>query len=163
MGFTAAVVTVSDKGFRGERQDGSGDELERLLSGAGASAVARVQVPDEHGLIAGALRRLCREEPVDLIITTGGTGLSPRDVTPEATLEVIDREAPGLSEAVRAASLAVTPNAMLSRAVSGVCGSTLIINFPGSPKACSEAFAVVRPVLAHALELLGGRGGECAR
>ena len=163
MEFSAAVVTVSDKGYRGERQDGSGDELEQLLRGAGAASVTRELVPDERGLIADALRRLCREQPVDLIITTGGTGLSPRDVTPEATLEVIEREAPGLSEAVRTASLAVTPNAMLSRAVSGICGSTLILNFPGSPKACSEAFAVVSPVLGHALELLGGRGSECAR
>ncbi|MBK5226581.1 MAG: MogA/MoaB family molybdenum cofactor biosynthesis protein [Thermoleophilia bacterium] len=161
--FTAAVVTVSDRGFSGEREDGSGDLLEELLVEAGAGTVARVVVPDERQQIADALRKLCREDRVDLVITTGGTGLVPRDVTPEATRDVIDREAPGIAEAIRAQSMKITPRAMLSRSVSGVCGESLIINFPGSPKACAESFAVVRSVLGHALELLGGAGGECAR
>ncbi|MFA5802274.1 MAG: MogA/MoaB family molybdenum cofactor biosynthesis protein [Thermoleophilia bacterium] len=161
--FTAAVVTVSDSGYRGERDDDSGDVLERLLVEAGAGSVARVLVPDERWNIADALRKLCGDERVDLVITTGGTGLVERDITPEATRDVLDREAPGFAEAVRAESMKFTPRAMLSRAVSGVCGNTLIINFPGSPKACEESFAVIRPVLGHALELLGGVGGECAR
>jgi len=163
MNFTAAVITVSDKGASGERQDESGDALERLLKEAGAVSVARVMVPDERDRIATALREYCGGNRVDLIITTGGTGLAPRDVTPEATLDVIDRGAPGFAEAVRAESMKITPRAMLSRAVSGISGSTLILNFPGSPKACIESFTVVRPALAHALELLSGLGGECAR
>lgn len=163
MSFSAAIITVSDKGARGERQDLSGDTLERLLAQAGAGPVARAIVPDERGEIAGTLRHYCSEERVDLIITTGGTGMAPRDVTPEATLDVIDREAPGFAEAIRAQSMKITPRAMLSRAVSGISGSTLILNFPGSPKACEESFEIIRPELAHALDLLGGRGGECAR
>ncbi|MFA5809572.1 MAG: MogA/MoaB family molybdenum cofactor biosynthesis protein [Thermoleophilia bacterium] len=161
--FSAAIVTVSDSGFRGERDDDSGDLLERLLIEAGAGTVTRVLVPDERQNIADALRKLCGGEHADLVITTGGTGLVERDVTPEATRDVIDREAPGFAEAIRAGSMKITPRAMLSRSVSGISGKSLIINFPGSPKACAESFAVVRPVLGHALELLGGTGGECAR
>jgi molybdenum cofactor synthesis domain-containing protein len=163
MSFTAAVITVSDKGANGERKDESGDALERLLIDVGAVSVARVMVPDERDQISAVLREYCCEKKVDLVITTGGTGLTTRDVTPEATRDVIDREAPGIAEAIRAQSMKITPRAMLSRSVSGVCGESLIINFPGSPKACAESFAVVRPVLGHALELLGGAGGECAR
>ncbi|MHB0867433.1 MAG: MogA/MoaB family molybdenum cofactor biosynthesis protein [Thermoleophilia bacterium] len=161
--FSAAAVTVSDSGFRGEREDGSGELLERLLAEAGAVSVTRILVPDERQQIAAVLNRLCREQGVDLVITTGGTGLVPRDVTPEATRDVIDREAPGIAEAIRAASMRITPRAMLSRSVSGICGASLIVNFPGSPKACAESFAVIRPVLGHMLELLAGEGGECAR
>ena len=161
--FTAAIVTVSDKGFSGERGDGSGDLLEQLLREAGAGSVVRVIVPDEQQKITEALTRLCREEAASLVITTGGTGLVARDVTPEATMQVIDRQAPGFAEAIRRESMKITPRAMLSRAVSGICGNTLIINFPGSPKACEESFAVIRPVLGHALELLAGKAGDCAR
>lgn len=161
--FSAAVVTVSDSGFSGQREDGSGELLGRLLAEAGAVSVTRVLVPDERQQIAAALNRLCREQGVDLVITTGGTGLVPRDVTPEATRDVIEREAPGIAEAIRAASMRITPRAMLSRSVSGICGASLIVNFPGSPKACAESFAVIRPVLGHVLELLAGEGGECAR
>ncbi|MBI5869507.1 MAG: molybdenum cofactor biosynthesis protein [Actinobacteria bacterium] len=160
---TAAVVTVSDKGFSGEREDGSGDMLEKLLRDAGATSVVRVIVPDERQQIAEALTRLCRKEATSLVITTGGTGLVARDVTPEATLDVLDREAPGFSEAIRRESTKITPRAMLSRSVSGICGDSLVINFPGSPKACAESFAIIRPVLGHALALLAGRGSECAR
>jgi len=163
MSFSSAVITVSDKGAIGERDDGSGDALESLLLEAGAVSVARVMVPDERDQIAAALREHCIRKKVDLVITTGGTGLTARDVTPEATCDVIEREVPGFAEAIRAASLKITPRAMLSRAVSGISGNTLIINFPGSPKACEESFAVIRPVLGHALELLAGRGGDCAR
>lgn len=163
MNFSAAVITVSDKGFRGERQDLSGDTLERLLTQAGAASVARAIVPDERDQIAAVLRRFCDEERVDIIISTGGTGVAPRDVTPEATLDVIDRQAPGFAEAIRAESMKITPRAMLSRAVSGIRQSTLIINFPGSPKACEESFEIVGSELAHALDLLRGRGGDCAR
>lgn len=161
--FTAAVVTVSDSCFRGEREDGSGELLAGLLAGAGAASVERILVPDDRQQITDALRKLCREDGVDLVITTGGTGVAPGDQTPEATREVIEREAPGFAEAIRAESLKITPRAMLSRAVSGICGATLVINFPGSPRACEESFAVIEPVLEHALELLSGRGGECAR
>jgi len=161
--FKAAIVTVSDKGFSGERADGSGNLLEKLLKEAGAGSVVRILVPDERQRIVEALSRLCHEEGADLVITTGGTGLVARDVTPEATLEVIDREAPGFAEAIRRESMKITPRAMLSRAVSGICGDSLVINFPGSPKACAESFAIIRPVLGHALELLAGRGNECAR
>ena len=162
-GFTAAVVTVSDTGYRGGRHDSSGELLERLLGDAGAASVARALVPDERAAIADALRELSEEAGASLIITTGGTGLSPNDVTPEATLEVIEREAPGFAEAIRSSSLRITPKAMLSRGVSGIRGSSLIINFPGSPRACEESFAVIEPVIAHVLELLAGTGGECAR
>jgi len=163
MGFTAAVITVSDKGSRGERDDTAGDALERLLWAAGAATVVRAIVPDERDRITSALLEHTGAARVDIVITTGGTGFTPRDVTPEATREVIDREAPGIAEAIRAASLEVTPRAMLSRAVSGICGDTLIINFPGSEKACRESFAVIAPVLGHALELLAGDSGDCAR
>lgn len=162
--FAAAVVTVSDSCSRGERTDESGAVLERLLAGAGASPVVRRLAPDERREIASMLEGLCLgPDRVDLVITTGGTGLSPRDLTPEATLDIVEREAPGFAEALRAASLGITPHAMLSRGVSGIRGATLIINFPGSPKACREAFAVVGPALEHALETLSGVRGECAR
>ncbi|MHB9111162.1 MAG: MogA/MoaB family molybdenum cofactor biosynthesis protein [Thermoleophilia bacterium] len=163
MSFTSAAITVSDKGANGERDDSSGDMLESLLMDAGAKSVARVMVPDERDQIAAAIREYCGGKKVDLVITTGGTGLTARDVTPEATRDVIEREVPGFAEAIRAASLKITPRAMLSRAASGICGHTLVINFPGSPKACEESFAVIRPVIGHALELLAGTGGDCAR
>lgn len=163
MSFTAAVITVSDRGSRGEREDTAGDALALLLEEAGAASVGRAVVPDETDRIAASLIELSGPRRVDLILTSGGTGLSPRDVTPEATLEVIDREAPGIAEAIRAGSLGVTPRAMLSRAVSGIRGDTLVINMPGSEKACREAFAVIAPVLDHALELLAGAGEECGR
>lgn len=162
-GATTAVITVSDGCFSGKREDGSGDMLEKLLKEAGAGSVIRVLVPDERQLITKALNQVCRDKKAALVITTGGTGLVARDVTPEATLEAIDREAPGFAEAIRRESMKITPRAMLSRSVSGICGDSLVINFPGSPKACAESFAIVRPVLSHALELLAGTGRECAR
>jgi molybdenum cofactor synthesis domain-containing protein len=163
MSFSAAVITVSDMGARGEREDTAGDALEQLLHDVGAGPISRVIVPDERDRIIAALDTCIGEGRVDLVITTGGTGFATRDVTPEATREVIEREAPGIAEAIRARSLEITSRAMLSRAVSGIAGSTLIVNFPGSEKACRESFPVLAPVLGHALELLAGDSGDCAR
>ena len=161
MEYKAAVLTVSDKGFVGQREDLSGAELEKLLGEAGFFVTGRFIVPDERSLIADKLREMCDIECVDLILTTGGTGFSPRDVTPEATLDVIQRAVPGIPEAMRLKSLGITKMAMLSRAAAGIRDKTLIINMPGSLKAVRECFDVIRPVLPHGMEILTGRGGEC--
>jgi len=161
-GHRIAVLTVSDKGSRGEREDLSGQAIEELISKHGWQVVAREIVPDEVDDIEAKLRYFSDELCVDLVLTTGGTGLSPRDVTPEATRRVIEREAPGFAEAMRAASLQVTPHAMLSRAVSGIRASTLIINLPGSPRAVRENLEVILPALPHGLEKLCGGEEECA-
>ena len=158
----AAVLTVSDKGSRGEREDASGAALEEALRALGVAAVERAIVPDEADQIAAALRHWADETPVNLVLTTGGTGMTTRDVTPEATLAVLDRQAPGFAEAMRAGSLLTTPHAMLSRAVSGLRGRTLIINMPGSPRACREQFAMIAAALPHAVEKLLDLGGDCA-
>ena len=158
----AAVVTVSDKGFAGVREDASGPVLRDLLRGIGADVGEPHLVPDEQTQIEDLLRALADGGQVDLILTTGGTGLAPRDRTPEATMAVVDRPAPGLPEAMRAASLAITPHAMLSRAAAGVRARTLIVNMPGSPKACREHFAVIAPALPHAVETVSGQAFECA-
>ncbi len=158
----AAVLTVSDKGSRGERDDTSGAVLEEALLELGAIAVERAVVPDEAERIAAELRRWADETPVNLVLTTGGTGMTTRDVTPEATLTVLDRQAPGFAEAMRAGSLAKTPHAMLSRALSGMRGKTLIINMPGSPRACREQFAMIAAALPHGVEKLLDLGGDCA-
>jgi len=148
------VLTVSDRVSRGEAEDGSGDLLASLLREDGFE-VERGLVPDERAQIAGALRELA--ERVQIVLTTGGTGLAPRDVTPEATLDVVEREAPGIAQAIRVESLHKTPYALLSRGVAGLLGSTLIVNLPGSPGGCRDGYDVLRPVLPHALELLGGK------
>jgi molybdenum cofactor synthesis domain-containing protein len=158
----AAVLTVSDKGSRGERADTSGDALEQALRELGAAAVERAIVPDEADQITAELRRWADETPVNLVLTTGGTGMTSRDVTPEATLTVLERQAPGFAEAMRAGSLTKTPHAMLSRAVSGIRGRTLIINMPGSPRACREQFAMIAAALPHGVEKLLDLGGDCA-
>ncbi len=160
--IVAAVLTVSDKGSRGEREDTSGDALEEGLTAMGVASVERAIVPDEQDEISAALRRWADETNVNLVLTTGGTGMTSRDVTPEATLAVLDRQAPGFAEAMRAGSLAATPHAMISRAVSGMRGRTLIINMPGSPNACREQFAMIAKALPHAVEKLQDRGGDCA-
>ena len=159
----AVVITLSDAGHAGLRDDESGAVLEGLLNELGAEYVERLLLPDEQQLLSEKLMHYADRTPANLILTTGGTGFTSRDVTPEATKAVFDREAPGFAEAMRAASLATTPHAMLSRAVSGLRGTTLIINFPGSPKACREQFAVIRDALPHALEKLADLGGDCAR
>lgn len=149
----AAVLTVSDGVAEGTREDKSGEVLEELLAGEGYDVERRV-VPDERGAIADAITDLAEESR--LVLTTGGTGLGPRDVTPEATREVIERDAPGISEALRADSIAKTPHGLLSRGVAGVRGSTLVVNLPGSTGGCRDGFAVLQPALRHALELLAG-------
>jgi molybdopterin adenylyltransferase len=159
----AAVITISDKGFAGERTDESGAALEELLREMGVQSVQRALVPDERELIAAKMRHFAEVTDVNLVLTTGGTGMTSRDVTPEATLSVIDREAPGFAEAMRMLSLQKTPHAMISRAVSGICRRTLIINMPGSPRACREQFAMISEALPHAVEKLMDAGGDCAR
>lgn len=153
----AAVITVSDACASGHREDTSGRALVELLSEHGAEIVETKILADDLDPLTNALRMLCERSDVNLIVTTGGTGLGPRDNTPEATLKVIEREAPGVAEAIRAESLKHTPMAMISRGVCGVCSGTLIVNLPGSPKAVRESFAVIKPVLSHAVDLLGGK------
>jgi molybdopterin adenylyltransferase len=149
-----AVLTVSDGVSEGTREDRSGDVLEELLAADGYEVERRV-VPDERDAIADAISDLADE--ARLVLTTGGTGLGPRDVTPEATMTVLERAAPGIAEAIRADSIARTPHALLSRGIAGVVGSTLVVNLPGSPGGCRDGFAVLRPALGHALELLAGQ------
>ncbi|RJQ05325.1 MAG: molybdenum cofactor biosynthesis protein, partial [Bacillota bacterium] len=160
--FRVAVLTASDKGSRGEREDVSGslirDTVENEL---GWPVVDYTVVPDERGAIAERLKAWADEGRADLVLTTGGTGFGPRDVTPEATQDIADRLAPGLAEAMRAAGLEKTPRAMLSRGIAAIRGRTLIINLPGSPKGVRENLAAVKPALGHGLEILTGRGGEC--
>lgn len=160
--YTAAVVTVSDRSSRGERPDGAGPLVASLLEDAGYQVTETVIVPDEQPEIEAVLMDLADREKAALIVTTGGTGFSPRDVTPEATLAVCPRIVPGIPEAMRAASLAVTPRAMLSRAAAGIRGGTLIVNLPGSPKAAKENLEAVLPALEHGLHMLLGGPSDCA-
>jgi len=160
--FTLGILTISDKGSRGEREDESGRAIEELLAALDARVVKYDIVPDEREVISGRLVEWADKEGIDLIITTGGTGLGPRDVTPEATFVVLDRMAPGFTEAMRVESLKKTPAAMLSRAVAGIRGGSLIINLPGSPRAVRECLEVILPALPHAMETLKGESEECA-
>ena len=153
----AAVLTVSDGVARGEREDESGDLLADLRAGEGYEVTRRV-TPDDRDEIVRSLRELAAD--ADLVLTTGGTGLAPRDVTPEATSEVVERLAPGIAEAVRADAVARTPHGLLSRGVAGTLGSALVVNLPGSPGACRDGFAVLRPALSHAVRLLSGEATQ---
>jgi molybdenum cofactor synthesis domain-containing protein len=163
-GIRLGVVTLSDRGASGAREDRSGDLICELLEPAlDGRVVARKILPDERSVIERALLRLCDEEICDLVVTTGGTGLSPRDVTPEATLEVIDREIPGMAESMRAAGLAHTPHAMLSRGICGMRGGTIIINLSGSPRAVQEQLEVLLPALPHAIQTATGIPQDCGR
>jgi molybdenum cofactor synthesis domain-containing protein len=157
------VITASDKASRGEREDASGAKVELMLKEAGYEVIGRTILPDERQLLAEALRKFCDGGRIDLIVTTGGTGFSPRDFTPEATLDVSERQVPGLAELMRAEGLKKTPRAMLSRGTAVIRGRTLIINLPGSPKGVAENLAAVLPILEHGLEVLTDRGGECAQ
>ena len=160
--FTLGILTISDKGSRGEREDKSGEAIREIISQCGARFADYAIVPDEKEVIESKLIEWADKGGMDMIITTGGTGLGPRDVTPEATLDVIDKTIPGFSEAMRAKSLRKTPHAMLSREVCGVRNKTLIINLPGSPKAVLECLPVILPALPHAIEVIKGEAAECA-
>ena len=160
--FNAAVLTVSDRCFRGERPDSAGPLVAELLKDAGYQVVQTAIVPDEQPRIEQILREIAGAGSVQLLLTTGGTGFSPRDVTPEATLAVCTRLTPGIPEAMRRSSMGVTNRAMLSRAQAGIRHGTLIVNLPGSPKAARENLEAVLPALAHGLEMLSGRPADCA-
>lgn len=160
--FNIGIITASDKGAKGEREDISGKTIAAMLSGLGYIK-HYVVVPDELEALSREMIDMADNLEVDLILTTGGTGLGPRDVTPEATLAVVDRQVPGIAEAMRAKSLEKTNRAMLSRAVAGTRGRTLIINLPGSPKGVQECLEVVLPALEHGLAILKGEASECAR
>ena len=161
--YRAGIVTLSDKGAAGEREDKSGAVIKEILESAGYVVVSRSLLPDEGEALKTELIRLSDQVQCDLVLTTGGTGFSRRDVTPEATMAVAERNAPGIAEAIRAYSMTVTKRAMLSRGVSVIRGGTLIINLPGSPKAVRESLEYVLDTLPHGLDILSGRGGECAR
>lgn len=155
----AGVITASTKGSRGERPDESGPAIREVLEANGIDVIATELVPDDADRIAEAIRRAVAAG-ANVVLTTGGTGLSPNDVTPEATRRVVEREVPGIAEAIRARSLAKTPHGMISRGIAGSVGSTLVVNLPGSPRAVRESLEVLLPVLPHAVELLAGESGE---
>ena len=158
----AGILTASDKGFSGQRADESGKVIAELIGQIDAEVAEYIVVPDEKAIISASLVKMADDLGIDLILTTGGTGFSPRDVTPEATLAVIDRQVPGIPEAMRQKNLEITPRAMLSRAVAGIRNKTLIVNLPGSPKGVRECLEIILPVLPHAMEILKGQAMECA-
>jgi molybdopterin adenylyltransferase len=156
------ILTASDKGYVGEREDKSVEVIKEILVNNGYEVTYYKVLPDERKLLSSEMIKMCDELNLDLIITTGGTGFSPRDWTPEATLDIIHRQAPGIAEAMRANSISITPKGMLSRGVSGIRNSTLIINLPGSPKACKENLEYILSALKHGLEILKGTATNCA-
>lgn len=158
-----AIITLSDSGYAGRREDKSGPAIRRIMEAVGYQVVHTALLPDDRHMLASELRRLCDNGLTDLILTTGGTGFSPTDQTPEATLDVAERLAPGIPEAMRWYSLQITPRAMLSRAAAGIRKKTLIVNLPGSPKAVEECLGFILPALSHGLEILTEKTGECAR
>ena len=159
--WKTAVITLSDKGYAGEREDKSGPLIREMIEEEGYEVVEMILLPDEQKMIEEKLIQLCDEAKMDLILTTGGTGFSPRDCTPEATLAVAEKNAPGIAEAMRYASLQITPRAMLSRGASVIRGETLIMNLPGSPKAVKENLEYILASLPHGLEIMKGLTGEC--
>lgn len=161
--YTAGIITLSDKGAAGDREDVSGRVIREMLEGFGYEVVSYKLLADEAQDLKRELIRLCDEVKCSLVLTTGGTGFSPRDVTPEATMAVADRNAPGIAEAMRAYSMTLTKRAMLSRGASVIRKSTLIVNLPGSPKAVRESLEFLLDTLPHGLDILSGTGGECAR
>jgi molybdopterin adenylyltransferase len=161
--FKVAILTISDRGSKGEREDSSGPLIQEMIRDLPAEVIHYEIIPDEKEQIFEALKKSADQLNADLILTTGGTGLSPRDVTPDATREVIEKEVPGFSEAMRAESLKKTPHAMISRAVVGIRKSSLIVNLPGSPKSVRENLSVILPALPHALSKLKGDPTECAQ
>ena len=161
--FTVGIITSSDKGYRGEREDKSGQVIEEIVSQNGFKVIKKVVLPDEKDLLEKEMINMCDNLNVNLLLTTGGTGFSKRDITPEATKSVIEREALGIVEAIRFYSLQITKRAMLSRATSGIRQNTLIINLPGSPKACKEELDFVLDDVKHGIEILLGEAKECAR
>ncbi|MEG0018042.1 MAG: MogA/MoaB family molybdenum cofactor biosynthesis protein [Hydrogenoanaerobacterium sp.] len=161
--YRVAVVTLSDKGYAGEREDKSGELIREIMQNAGYEPVCYTLLPDDRALISEELRRICDNDIADLILTTGGTGFSARDITPEATQDIIERAVPGIPEAMRYASLRITPYAMLSRGTAGIRKKTLVVNLPGSPKAVRENLACALPAFGHGLAVLRGEASECAR
>ena len=158
----AAIITASDSGYRGEREDKSGPAIREILEKEGYEVVAMELLPDDRAMLAGKMQEIADSGKADLILTTGGTGFSQRDVIPEATEEVIERRVPGIPEAMRAYSMTITKRAMLSRATAGIRGTTLIINLPGSPKAVRESLEYIIGAHVHGLEILSGEAVDCA-
>ena len=160
--ISAGVITISDRGARGERDDISGEVIKSLLSELPAEVKAYKIIPDEKSIIRDTLIEFTDVQKLDLVVTTGGTGVSPRDVTPDATMEVINKEIPGMAEAMRRESAKKTPHAMISRAIAGIRGESVIINLPGSPKGAQENLAVILPAIVHTIEKVKGDPSDCA-
>lgn len=161
--YRVAIITASDSGFAGAREDKSAQIIREIVTAAGYQVSSYTLLPDDRAMLSAAMAEICDSGSADLILTTGGTGFSPRDITPEATMDVVERCVPGIPEAMRALSLRITPRAMLTRAASGIRGKTLIINLPGSPKAVRECLEYVLPAVSHGLDILTGADSNCAR